>query len=210
MEKILQTFKSVLANNPDHPVTFTLNADNPESMKFIEYLAEHRTLIQHNGKIIFAPYGKNIDRFVCGIARMWKEYKDRKSFEYYYTNSEMMRELFCNEKGEDNKLAPIYTDIEGVKYIVTWESKDDTDIFHYNVANSNERGLLDMLWSIFGGITTKGNKDELKQLNPQIGVNFEIALSKDYGYNLGLTKMIYEHAHSLGYAVGGNISMTIG
>ena len=212
MEKILNTFKSMLENNPDCPVTFPLDTDNPQSMRFIEYLNDNRTLIEHNGKITFAPFGKNIDRFVCGIARMWKEYKDRKSFEYFYTNSEMMRELFCNEKDDNDKLIPMYADIDGVKYIVTWESKGDTDSFHYKVANSEERGLLDMLWSIFGGITTKNDKDkdETKKLNPQIGVSFDVALSKDYGYNLGVTKMLYDHAYSLGYAVGGNISMTIG
>lgn len=210
MEKILNTFKSMLANNPDYPVTFPLDTDDPQSMRFIEYLNDNRTLVEHNGKVVFAPFGKNIERFVCGVAPIWKEYKDRKSFEYYYTNSEMMRELFCNEKDDDDKLIPMFTEISGIKYIVTWESKGDIDSFHYKVANSEERGLLDMLWSIFGGITAKDNKDEIKKLNPRIGVNFEIALSKDYGYNFGVTKMLYEHAHSLGYAVGGNISLSIG
>lgn len=212
MKKILNNFKNTLEENPDCPVSFSLNADDPQSMRFIEYLNDNKNLIEHNGKITFIPFGKNVERFICGVAPMWKKYEDIRLFEYYYTNSEMMRELFCNEKDDNDKLMPLYADIGGVKYIVTWESKGDTDSFHYKAANSEERGLLDMLWSIFGGITTKNDedKDETKKLNPQIGVSFDVALSKDYGYNLGVTKMIYEHAHSLGYAVGGNISLSIG
>lgn len=210
MEKILETFKSTLVNNPDCPVQFPLDADDSESMRLIEYLSENRGIVEHSGKIIFIPYGKDVKRFICGIAPIWKNYDSIKSFEYFYTNSEMMRELFCNEKDDNGSLSPIYAEIDGVKYLVTWESNSDTDSFHYKVANANERGLLDMLWSIFGGITKKENNDEIKQLNPQIGVSFEVALSKDYGYNFGLTKKIYEHAHQLGYAIGGHISLSIG
>lgn len=207
MEKILETFKSTLKNNPDTAVSFALDADDPQSMRFIEYLRDNRTLIEHNGKITFVPYGKNVENFICGIAPMWKEYSSRQDFEFYYTQSEMMRALFCNERDDDNKLIPIYANIDGTKYIVTWESRNDSDTFHYRVASSDERGLLDMLWSIYGGIESE---DEVRQLNPQIGISFEMALSKNYGYNFGLTKNIYEHADKLGYSVGGNIKLSIG
>ena len=210
MEKILNNFKSTLEENPDYPVSFSLNADDPQSMRFIEYLNDNKNLIEHNGKITFIPFGKNVERFICGVAPMWKKYEDIRSFEYYYTNSELMRELFCNEKDDNDKLMPLYADIGGVKYIVTWESKGDTDSFHYKAANSEECGLLDMLWSIFGGITTKEGKDEIKRLNPQIGVGFEAVLGKDYGFNFGLAKKINEHVRQLEFAIGGSINLAIG
>lgn len=210
MKKIIETFKSTLKNNPDCPVTFTLDSDNPQSMRFIEYLNNNRSLVQHNGKIVFLPYGKNIERFIFGIAPIWKEYENRESFESYYTNSEMMRELFCNERDVNGQLIPIYAEINGVKYIVTWETKNDTEIFHYKMATFEERGLADVLWSIFGGIKSKEDRNEIKQLNPQIGITFEVDINKNYGYNLGFAQRLNNHAYSLGYAVGGNIKMSIG
>lgn len=210
MEKILDTFKSILANNPDCTVNFPIDADDPESIKFIQYLCENNGLIEHNGKVVFCPFGNNVEEFVCGIAPIWKDYSDKKTFEGYYKNSDMMRTLFCNEKDDNDQLAPMFLDIGGVKYIVTWEANQNDDIFHYRKANAVERGLLDLLWSTFGGITRKEEDIEVKQLNPQIGVSLEFSLNKQYGYYFGLTKKIYDHAYELGYTVGGNIQLGIG
>jgi len=210
MEKIVNKFKNSLVNNSGCPVTFPLDTDNPESMKFIEYLSKNRNILEHNGKITFVPFGKNVDKFICGVAPIWKDYNSRKVFEYYYANSEMMRELFCNEKNNDGTLVPIYAEINGEKFIITWESTNDTDIFHYRKAAAEDVGLLDMLWNTFGGITKKEDDDIIKQLNPNIGVSFEIKFNKNYGYGLGVTKAIYEHAYNLGYAVDGNINLDIG
>ena len=60
MEKILDTFKSMLANNPDCTVNFPIDADDPESIKFIQYLCENNGLIEHNGKVVFCPFGNTI------------------------------------------------------------------------------------------------------------------------------------------------------
>lgn len=210
MKEILKAFKNKQKECKNITMTFPINADDPQSMKFIEYLNDNRDIVQHDGKIIFMPFGKNVDRFLCGIAPIWKEYDNKQSFEYFYKNSEMMRELFCNEKDKDDRPIQIYANIAGVKYIITWKSTEQVDQFHYSEASPEDRGLLDMLWHMFGGIVKNEDDSEIKQLNPKIGVTFEVYLSKDYGYSFGITKSVFEHAKQLGYAVGGSILLGIG
>lgn len=210
MEKIVNKFKNSLVNNSGCSVTFPLDTDNPESMKFIEYLSKNRNILEHNGKITFVPFGKNVDQFICGVVPIWKQYVSRKDFEGYYKFSEMMRELYCNEKDNNDKLIPIYAEINHKKFIITWQCQNNVDVFHYREASFSERGLLDVLWNTFGGITKKDNDSEIKQLNPKIEVSFKVKITKNYGYNFGIARKIYEHAYNLGYMIGGNINLDIG
>ena len=137
---------------------------------------------------------------------MWKEYPDKATFEMFYTQSEMMRTLFCNEKDDKGNLLPIYVLIGDIKYIVTWESTKKNDIFHYKQATLHERGLFDVLWSNFGG----GVKDDKKILNPRFGIMFDRAINKDYGLSVGMVKSILDRCDNLDYSVCGEIKLEVG
>ena len=157
MLKIIEDFEKTRAvtNNPNcnYDVLFPIDTDNSENWRLLDYLQDNKGDIYNNNKIVFVPFGVNTDKFICGVAPMWKEYLDKATFEMFYTQSEMMRTLFCNEKDDKGNLLPIYALIGDIKYIVTWESTKKNDIFHYKQATLHERGLFDGLWSNFGGGT---------------------------------------------------------
>ena len=208
MEKILNTFKSMLANNPNcsYDVLFPIDTDNSENWRLLDYLQDNKGDIHNNNKIVFVPFGVNTDKFICGVAPMWKEYPDKATFEMFYTQSEMMRTLFCNEKDDKGDLLSIYALIGDIKYIVTWESTKKNDIFHYKQATLHERGLFDVLWSNFGG----GVKEDKKILNPRFGIMFDRAITKDYGLSVGMVKSILDRCDNLDYSVCGEIKLNVG
>ena len=172
----------------------------------LDYLQDNKGDIYNNNKIVFVPFGVNTDKFICGVAPMWKEYPDKATFEMFYTQSEMMRTLFCNEKDDKGNLLPIYALIGDIKYIVTWESTKKNDIFYYKQATLHERGLFDVLWSNFGG----GVKEEKKILNPRFGITFDRAINKDYGLSVGMVKSILDRCDNLDYSVCGEVKLEVG
>lgn len=210
MLKIIEEFEKTRAvtNNPNcsYDVLFPIDTDNSENWRLLDYLQDNKGDIHNNNKIVFVPFGVNTDKFICGVAPMWKEYPDKSTFEMFYTQSEMMRTLFCNEKDESGNLLPIYALIGDIKYIVTWESTKKNDIFHYKQATLHERGLFDVLWSNFGG----GVKDDKKILNPRFGIMFDRSINKDYGLSVGMVKAILDHCDNLDYSVCGEIKIDIG
>lgn len=210
MLKIIEEFEKTRAvtNNPNcsYDVLFPIDTDNSENWRLLDYLQDNKGDIHNNNKIVFVPFGVNTDKFICGVAPMWKEYPDKSTFEMFYTQSEMMRMLFCNEKDESGNLLPIYALIGDTKYIVTWESTKKNDIFHYKQATLHERGLFDVLWSNFGG----GVKDDKKILNPKFKIAFNQSINKDYGLSVGMVKAILDHCNNLDYSVCGEIKIDIG
>lgn len=213
MADIIENFEKVIKEAStktvphSYEVVLAIDTDDPNDWQLLDYLCENKGNIHNQNKIIFMPFGANTDKFVCGIAPMWKDYPDKTTFEMFYTQSEMMRNLFCNEKDESGNLLPIYALIGDTKYIVTWESTKDTDTFHYRQATLYERGLFDVLWSCFGGGT---KEDDKKILNPKFKITFNQGINKDYGLSVGMVKAILDHCDNLDYSVCGEIKIDIG
>lgn len=177
---------------PNKPFSFV--ADSYDYWNFVNKIVRDNKeiVLAHTGRINIRPDSGNPEDIICGVAPMWKEYNSKQDFERYYSASEMMRELYANERDVNGNLIPIYLNIKNKKYIVTWESTNDTDIFNYRNATLEERGTLDILWEIFGGtINSKG----FKVLNPHIGMVYGDAIT------LERCEKICEHMYNLGYAV---------
>ena len=177
---------------PNKPFSFV--ADSYDYWSFVDNIVRNNkdVILNHNGRINIRPDSGEPEDIICGIAPMWKEHESKEAFESYYTRSEMMRAIYCNEYDTETELAHIYIQIDGIKYIVTWEATDDEDIFTYREATVEERGTLDVLWEIFGGtINSKG----YKVLNPHIGIVYGDAIT------LERCEKICEHMMNLGYAI---------
>lgn len=178
---------------PNKPFSFV--ADSYDYWNFVNNIVRKNKdiILNHNGRINIRPDSGNPEDIICGIAPMWKKYDSKESFEKYYTLSKMMRTLYANEYDEDGSLAPIYVEINGEKFVVTWKTnKKKHDIFTYREPTIEERGTLDVLWEIFGGtINSKG----YKVLNPHIGMVYGDAIT------LNRCEKICEHMERLGFAV---------
>lgn len=176
---------------PNNPFSFV--ADSYDYWHFVnEIVRKNKDIIlNHNGRINIRPDSGDPETIICGVATMWNEYESRDSFENYCTRNEMMRLVHCKELDLD-EFSPIYIQINGEKIVVTWESKNNQDIFHYRPATIEERGTLDVLWEIFGGtVNSKG----YKVLNPHIGMVYGDAIT------LERCEKICNHMYNLGYAV---------
>lgn len=177
---------------PNKPFSFV--ADSYDYWNFVDNIVrKHKdTILNHAGRINIRPDSGDPEEIICGKAPMWKEHESKAMFEDYYTRSEMMRLLYCNERDRNNNLVPIYIQINGEKMIATWESKKNQDIFYYRPPTIEERGTLDILWEIFGGtVNSKG----YKVLNPHIGMVYGDAIT------LKRCECICEHMMRLGFAV---------
>ena len=177
---------------PDKPFSFV--ADSYDYWNFVNNIVRNNkdVILKHNGRINIRPDSGNPEDIICGVAQIWKEHESREAFESYYTNSEMMKSLYFNEKDEKGNPVPIYVEIEGIKYIVHWEIKGNNEIFTYRPATVVERGTLDLLWEIFGGtINSKG----YRVLNPHIGVVYGDSIT------IQNCESICNHMRNLGYAV---------
>lgn len=211
--KLIELFEENLSLCPNEPFVFDFDTcEYKDCWEFIEkYLKENTDkVLGHNGQIVFNVTGTHIEQFICGVAPMWKEYENRSVFENYYTASEMMRELFCNEKDENGNLTPFYVSLDGEKFIVTWESDKDSDTFHYHKATVEERGLLDVFFEMFGGMTVEQDKKTYKKLNPHISVTFDKKLTNQFGFDLGISKKICDHISNLGFTINGMVSIIFG
>ena len=177
---------------PDKPFSFV--ADSYDYWNFVNNIVRNNkdVILKHNGRINIRPDSGNPEDIICGVAQMWKKHESRKAFESYYTNSEMMKSLYFNEKDKKGNPVPIYVEIEGIKYVVHWEIKGNNEVFTYRPATVAERGTLDVLWEIFGGtINSKG----YKVLNPHIGMVYGDSITVQSCEN------ICAHMYNLGYAV---------
>ena len=183
---------------PDKPFSFV--ADSYDYWNFVTNIVsrDRDIILNHNGRINIRPDSGDPETIICGVAPMWKEHESKELFEKYYSESEMMRALFFNEKDLEGNLVPIYAEIGGVKYVVTWgETLADTmdgmiEEFTYRKATAEERGTLDILWEIFGG---RVNGKGYKVLNPHIGMVYGDAIT------LERCASICEHMNNLGFAV---------
>lgn len=183
---------------PDKPFSFV--SDSYDYWNFVNNIVRKNkdVILNHTGRINIRPDSGNPEDIICGIAPMWKEHESKEMFEKYYSQSEMMRSLYFDERDNKGNLVPIYVDIDGVKYIVTWgktiaDSQDGTvETFEYREATIEERGTLDVLWEIFGGtVNSKG----YKVLNPHIGMVYGDAIT------LERCESICSHMEQLGFAV---------
>lgn len=176
---------------PNKPFSFV--ADSYDYWNFLNNIVRKNKniVLEHQGRINIRPDSGEPEEIICGIAPMWKEHESKESFEIYYSKSEAMRMLYCNEY-EGEKPVEIYVEIGNKKYVVTWKTENDTDVFTYRDATIEERGSLDILWEIFGGtINSKG----YKVLNPHIGIVYGDSIT------LQRCKSICNHMMNLGYAV---------
>lgn len=189
------TFFKKMCNKlyPNKPFSFV--ADSYDYWNFVTNIIREckNDILNHTGRINIRPDSGDPETIICGIAPMWKEHDSKEKFEYYYSISEMARAIYCNEReGKDNHLVPIYVQIKNEKFIVTWHTEDDQDIFTYRLATIKERGTLDILWETFGGtINSKG----YRVLNPHIGIVYGDSIT------LQKCKQICQHMANLGYAV---------
>lgn len=178
---------------PDKPFSFV--ADSYDYWNFIIKIVPEckNVILEHNGRINIRPDSGEPEEIICGTVQMWKEHESKEMFEKYYTLSETMRMLYCDQIDEKTqKPCEIYVEIQGKKYVVTWKTEKNLDVFTYREATVEERGTLDILWEIFGGtINSKG----YKVLNPHIGIV--------YGDSITLQKCenICNHMMNLGFAV---------
>lgn len=178
---------------PDKPFSFV--ADSYDYWNFITKIVPEckNVILEHNGRINIRPDSGEPEEIICGTVQMWKEHESKEMFEKYYTLSETMRMLYCDQIDEKTqKPCEIYVEIQGKKYVVTWKTEKNLDVFTYREATVEERGTLDILWEIFGGtINSKG----YKVLNPHIGIV--------YGDSITLQRCenICNHMMNLGFAV---------
>ena len=159
---------------------------------FLNYITSNKdVLIENLMRIHITPNTDDAEEILCGIAPMWKEYESKESFEQYYTLSEMMRALYCNEI-EDNALVPIYVSINDEKFIVTWHSQKDTDVFKYRPATTIEIGLLNVLCELFKDKIYNNNGYEFKTFTfIKVEVHQDISLKK--------YQSVYKHMQQLDY-----------
>lgn len=178
---------------PDKPFSFV--ADSYDYWSFVnDILRKNKDVVlNHNGRINIRPDSGDPETIICGVAPMWKEHDSKEMFEKYYTNSEMMQSIYCNEIDENTgKPAEIFAEIAGEKLIVVWTTKNGKNVFTYRKPTIEERGTLDILWEIFGGtVNSKG----YKVLNPHIGMVYGDAIT------LERCESICNHMSNLGYAV---------
>lgn len=213
MEKLINLFEEDLKLNPEEPFAFDLDTtDSKTCWDFItKYLKDNGDkVLNRKGQIVFNVVGKNIEEFICGVVPMWKEYENRSAFENHYSVSEMMRELFCNERDDDGNLIPLYISLNNEKFIVTWESNNESDMFHYRKATVEERGLLDVFVEMFGGMTVEQDKKTYKKLNPHIAVAFDKRITNQFGFDFGLCKKICDHISNLGFMINGAVAIIFG
>ena len=174
--------------------SFSYDADTFDYWNFIiNILPKYKDLIlNHNGKISVRLDDKMIKDAICGKAHMWKTHESKKAFEHYYMNSEMMNICFKDERDEKGNLYPIYIEIDNEKLVATWETVDNTEVFHYRTPTIEERGILDVLWEYFGGtVNSKG----YKVLNPHIGLVYGNVM------RIQDVEKTCEHMMNLGFAV---------
>lgn len=189
-----KTFFQKMCNElyPNKPFSFV--SDSYDYWNFItNILAECKDdVLNHNGRINIRPDSGDPETIICGVAPMWKEHNSKEDFESYYKRSDMMRSLYCNEREINGNLVSIYLDIKGEKLIATWHTDGEYDVFTYRKATVEERGTLDILWEMFGGII---NSKGYKVLNPHIGVVYGDSIT------LQRCESICSHMSNLGYAV---------
>lgn len=161
---------------------------------FFKTIKENKIKVEEIGRIVIQPNGDNTDSAICGIAPMWKQHDSKELFEYYFTNSEMMRELYANEREADGEPAEIYIEVgtEGntERYVVTWKSTSTKDIFTYRSPTPEECGILDLLWQKGGYM----EKDECKLIPMGIRIVIE-----DDSITIRQCKDINTHASTLGF-----------
>lgn len=177
---------------PDKPFSFV--ADSYDYWNFLTKIVPEckDVILEHKGRINIRPDSGEPEEIICGTVQMWKEHESKEMFESYYTLSPTMRALFCNEKNSDGTPCNIYIQIGNEKYVVTWHTEKDMDVFTYRKPTVEERGTLDVLWETFGGtINSKG----YKVLDPHIGVVYGDSIT------LQRCERICEHMMNLGYAV---------
>lgn len=178
---------------PNKPFSFV--ADSYDYWNFITKIVPEckNVILEHNGRINIRPDSGEPEKIICGTVQMWKEHESKEVFEKYYTLSETMRMLYCDQIDEKTqKPCEIYVEIQGKKYVVIWKTEKDLDVFTYKEATVEERGTLDILWEIFGGtINSKG----YKVLNPHIGIVYGDSIT------LQRCESICNHMMNLGFAV---------
>lgn len=177
---------------PDKPFSFV--ADSYDYWNFIgNIVPKYKDLIlNHKGRINIRPDSGNPEDIICGKAQMWKQHESKEMFERYYMNSEMMQLCFRNERDTQGNLIPIYIEVNGEKFVVTWETLDETDVFNYRKPTIEELGSLNVLWEKFGGtINSKG----YKVLDSHIGMVYGDAMT------LKSVESICTHMMNLGFAV---------
>ncbi len=180
---------------PNKPFSFV--ADSYDYWNFLDDIVRRNkdVILSHNGRINIRPDSGDPEEIICGVAPMWKKHDSKELFERYYTSSEAMRALYCNETKDgkpDGELCPIYVEIQDKKYVATWKTEGEFDVFTYRNPSIEERGSLDVLWEIFGG---RVNEKGYKVLNPHIGMVYGDSIT------LQRCKSICEHMLNLGYAV---------
>lgn len=174
--------------------SFSFVADSYDYWNFVDNIVRKNKdiILNHTGRINIRPDSGDPEEIICGIAPMWKAHESKEAFESYYTRSEMMQSLYCNETDASGQLVPIYLEIGNKKYIATWSNDGENDTFTYRDATIEERGTLDILWEIFGGtVNSKG----YKVLDPHIGMVYGDAIT------LERCESICNHMANLGYAV---------
>lgn len=212
-KKLMQLFEEDMKLCPDQSFVFDLDSSMfKECWAFVtEYLKKNvDKILEHKGQIVFNIIGKNIEKFICGVAPMWKEYENKSAFENYYTVSEIMRELYCNEKDDKGNLIPFYISIDGERFIVTWESKKDSDIFCYHKTTVEDCGLINIFFEMFGGMTVEQDKKTYKKLNPHIAITFDKKITNQFGFDFGFCKKVCDHINNLGFAINGAITINFG
>lgn len=194
MSNLSEIFMNMCETNSNKSFNFVVN--NDECWDFLSNILPKykKMILNRNGKIHITPNFKDfkdLEEIICGVAPMWKEYESKKQFEEFYCQSEMLRIIYANEF-ENGELVPIYVDIAGDKHIVTWEVLGNENVFKYREATLEERGTLDILWNIFGGII---DDDGNKVLNQHIGFGFKEPLPPE------VLLSICNHTTNLGYSI---------
>lgn len=177
---------------PDKPFSFV--ADSYDYWNFVNNIvrAHKDDVLAHNGRINIRPDSGDPETIICGKVGKWMEFDTIDLFESFIKRSDMARSLYANERDKDGNLIPIYIDVSGTKFAVTWQVKKKNHFFAYRPATLEERGTLDILWEIFGGtVNSKG----YRVLNPHIGLVYGDAIT------LSRCESICAHMMNLGYAV---------
>lgn len=202
MSNLSEIFKNICEEKSNQSFNFVVN-DSDYWNFLLNVVTECKDIIlNHNGKIYIIPNFKDLkdlEKIICGIAPMWKEYDNKKQFEEFYCQSEMLQIIYANEF-ENGELVPIYVNIAGDKYIATWEVLGNENVFKYREATLEERGTLDILWNIFGGII---DDDGNKVLNQHIGFGFKEPLLPE------VLLSICNHTTNLGYSIENIITKSI-
>lgn len=175
-------------------VTQDSDKNNFNYPDFLNYITDKKDVISENiVRIHVTPNEDDIEELLCGVAPMWKEYESKESFEQYYTLSEMMRALYCNEI-ENNALVPIYVSVNDERFIVTWQSKGDNDIFNYRPATDLEIGFLNILYRLFKDRVFNDNGNEYKSFT---FINIEVHKED---ITMKKCQNVYKHMQQLDYS----------